>query len=410
MDFAPAALYFILYIFVYIQIFWLVTFFENRRKLTPSPAAASEGDLLSVSVIIPCYNEEKTVARTIRSVLDLDYPRDKISIIAVDDGSTDGTYEEASRFAGLRGVLVFRKENGGKFTALNLGLAHAKTDLVACLDADSVVHPQAMRRIAFSFRDPRTMAVAPAIIVEKPRNFIQMAQKIEYSAFLFVKKMTGFLGGIYVTPGPFSVYRREVFDKIGGFCRAHQSEDLEIAFRMQKNFMKIEQSHDAYSYTIAPESMRKLFRQRLRWTYGFINNAWDYRKLLFRKKYGNFSILSVPAALFGIGALTTLFFMRIYDLLELFSDKLLAWRSAGWQGVSPALDWYFVDTRAISFIAGISIFIFLVIVSLGVKMAEGRARLPWQTVYFVLIALLVSPFWIMKAVWNTIFRQVPRWN
>src|SRR3989304_5876098 len=87
---------------------------------------------------------------------------------------------------------------------------------------------------------------------------------------IYTKKMLGFMGGIHVTPGPFSIFRKKVFEDLGHYRQAHNTEDQEIALRMQSRGYKIDHCPDAYVYTISPNTIVKLYRQRLRWIYGFI--------------------------------------------------------------------------------------------------------------------------------------------
>jgi cellulose synthase/poly-beta-1,6-N-acetylglucosamine synthase-like glycosyltransferase len=115
------------------------------------------------------------------------------------------------------------------------------------------------------------MAVAPSVTVFEPKNIIQYAQKAEYHMGVYFKKMLGILGAINVTPGPLTVFRKKVFDDLGPYRHGHSTEDMEIAYRMQKNRYKIEHCNDAYVYTNTPKTVRKLYRQRLRWIYGFIS-------------------------------------------------------------------------------------------------------------------------------------------
>ena len=166
----------------------------------------------SVTIVVPCWNEEGTVAKTVHSLLDLDYPQDKVKIFLINDGSTDDTKNVIDKFAEIPNIKVFHKENGGKFTALNLGLEKSETDFFGCLDADSFVDPEALVRIMSYFeKDSLTMAVAPAVVVHNPRSIVQFAQQTDYSMGLFFKKMLGFLGAINVTPGPFTIFRKKVF-------------------------------------------------------------------------------------------------------------------------------------------------------------------------------------------------------
>jgi len=163
-------LYTLLFSALYAQVFLLVTFFEMRAtrahsarealRLTSarlSMAGESSSTVLEprVAIIVPCWNEERTLARTVDSLLALEYPRDKLSVVIVDDGSTDGTSAVAERYRRNPQVALLSKENGGKYTALNLGIEHvgASADLVGCLDADSFVAPSALREIVRVFTD-----------------------------------------------------------------------------------------------------------------------------------------------------------------------------------------------------------------------------------------------------------------
>ncbi|MBU6428842.1 MAG: glycosyltransferase family 2 protein, partial [Cyanobacteria bacterium REEB65] len=142
-----------------------------------------------MTVIVPCYNEEDTVSATMDSLLALDYPEDKLSIIAVDDGSRDRTWELLGGYGGNPRVRLVRKENGGKHTAVNLGLSMCRSELVSCLDSDSFVHPQALRRMVPLFDDPAVMAVAPAIKVIRPQNLLERVQAAEYNIGIYLRKV-----------------------------------------------------------------------------------------------------------------------------------------------------------------------------------------------------------------------------
>ncbi len=120
-------------------------------------------------------------------------------------------------------VRIFQEIKVGKHNALNKGLENTQTEFVGCLDADSTVHPESLKRIMSYFVNADTMAVAPSIVVRNPKNILQFAQRAEYDMAHYNKKMLAFLGGIHVTPGPFSIFRKTVFDKIGIYRKAHQT-------------------------------------------------------------------------------------------------------------------------------------------------------------------------------------------
>lgn len=405
--------YTLVFLAVYVQVFFLVTFFENRKKIVIRKGSIKLGQYPPVTVIVPCFNEEHTIYKTIRSLLALNYPKDKVNIFLIDDGSTDGTRNILEKFTKYKNIKIFHKENGGKHTALNLGLEHTETDFVGCLDADSSVDPEALPRIMSYFeRDQSIMAVAPSVIANNPTNIVQSAQRIEYYMSVYFKKMLSYVGGIHVTPGPFTIFRKKVFNDLGPYVEAHNTEDMEIAYRMQKNHYKIEHCNDAYTYTNTPLTVRKLFSQRLRWIYGFINNSIDYRNIIFRKKYGNFSIFTVPAGIVSIFAVSYLFGRVVYRLSGFFYSKVVEYNTIGFHFFDKLnnFDLFFLNTQTFIFIT-IGIY-FLVILSmvLGRKMTLGKWGLSLDMIYFVSIFGIVAPFWLMKAIYNTILSKKPAWR
>ena len=406
--------YILTFLAVYIQVFFLVTFFENRKKIIKREGNITLSDYPVVTVIVPCWNEETTIFGTMQSLFNLNYPKDKIKILLIDDGSTDNTWNVISKFTNHENVKVFKKENGGKYTAINLGLDQTDTEFVGCLDADSFVHPEALSRIMSYFeKDSSTMAVAPSIIVNNPVTIIQKAQKAEYDMAVYIKKMLAFMGAIHVTPGPFTIFRKKVFNDLGPYRHAHNTEDMEIAFRMQKNYYKIEQCNDAFIYTNTPSTIGKLFRQRLRWIYGFINNTIDYKDTLFRTKYGNFSLFTVPSGIISVTAAVYLFGKLAYSLGSFIVSKFNQISIIGIHNLSvPASHFslFYFNTQALLFI---SIFLYSAIILsmiLGYRMAYGKMVFSLDMAYFFVIFSVIAPFWILNAIYNTAISKRPAWR
>src|SRR3989344_9044518 len=136
--------YTLIFFIVYVQVFFFVTFFENRKKIIIRKGGIELGKYPAVTITVPCWNEEKTIYKTIRSLLALNYPKDKLKIFLIDDGSTDGTWNIIRKFEKYSNVKTIQKENGGKYTALNMGLEMMETDFFGCLDADSFVDKEAL--------------------------------------------------------------------------------------------------------------------------------------------------------------------------------------------------------------------------------------------------------------------------
>lgn len=307
-DFVLMGLYIVT---LYYTVFWLVAFIDYAP-----PARVVPRRLPKVSVVIPAYNEEGSLERSARSVLALDYPPNLLELVIVDDGSSDRTLAVAERImASERRVKVVSQPNGGKWKAMNAGIRASSGGFVACLDADSVVMPDALVKMLPHFSDERVAVVLPMLYVEKPGNLLQKVQWYEYVINMFYRRVAGLLNCIHVTPGPFSVYRRDVLERIGGFREGYATEDLEICLRLQSMHYKIVQVSNAEVLTEAPASFSELYRQRLRWNLGSTLNILSYRRMLFNPRYGDFGVFQLPiiffATFFAVALLLITFYLSM---------------------------------------------------------------------------------------------------
>ncbi len=407
------AFYTLAFCSVYVQVYFLVTFFEKKHAIVRHPDDLVLKNYPTVTVAIPCYNEEKTIEGTVDSLCALDYPKEKLSIFLVDDGSTDATAAVFEKFKDIPGISIFKKENGGKHTALNLALEHCTSEFFCCLDSDSFVHPQALKRIMSMFEaDPEAMGVVPSIIVLDPKNALQKAQKVEYEMAIYIKKMLGFMGGIHVTPGPLSTFRKKVFNDLGPYRKAHNTEDQEIALRMQEHGYKIDHCPDAYVYTITPHSVRKLYRQRLRWVYGFIKNMIDYRRLIFKREYGTVAFFTIPSGIISIISALFVFCVFVYNIAKFAYNMIVEIRTIGWSHMpSFTFDWFFFDTKTIFFFSVILYLLLICAMLIGRKMVnEKGSGFSLTVLYFIVIYSLIAPFWLFRAIWNSVISKESNWT
>ena len=412
-SFSNTIFYILIFFSVYGQVFYFVTFLENRKKIINRNGAIKLDNYPSVTIAIPCWNEERTIERTVESLLCLNYPQDKLNIFIIDDGSKDNTWEVINKFTKYSNVRVFRKENGGKHTALNFGLENCKTEFFGCLDADSFADKESLVRIMSYFeKDSNVMAVAPSVIVEDPKNPIQDAQKAEYHMGVFLKKMLGFLGAINVTPGPLTIFRKKVFDDLGPYRSGHGTEDMEIAFRMQKNHYKIDHCNDAFVLTNTPINFRKLFSQRLRWIYGFINNAIDYRGVLFKKKYGNFATFTLPLAMVSAFSVSYLFGQLIYNFFDFIYRKYVLYKTVGFSLniKNFVLDPFFINLQSMVFISIVVYALVMFAMILGRKMSKEKKTFSLKMLYFFPVFGVIAPLGLLKGIYNTIRAKKPAWR
>lgn len=284
--------YFGTFLTLFVGIFYLITLFENREKISDPKAKRFP----KISIIVPAYNEAKTIRGALESLLQLNYPKDQFEIVMVNDGSIDDTFKIAQEFSQVRS---FTKENGGKGSAINFGLEKVQGEFVVVLDADSFVSKNILKTMIGYFEDNQIMAVTPTLKVYNPKGFWQKLQYIEYLFSVFFRKIFSFLGSVYVTPGPFSIYRKSFFDQYGGFDENNLTEDMEIALRIQAAGYEIENSIHAEVFTVAPDNFKELLHQRIRWYTGVIENIYTYRHLFGLHK-GNLGAFVLPAMMVSI--------------------------------------------------------------------------------------------------------------
>ena len=415
-DIQAIILYCSLFMSLFFEVFLLITYLDVRGEIKKEndwlANLSDEASLPSVSVVVPCFNEEKTVAATVESILNLEYPKNKLSLFLVNDGSTDGTLEVLKKFESNPQITVLDKKNGGKHTAVNLALERVSTDLVGCLDADSFVSPEALKKILPYFDDQKVMAVTPSIKVHEPKNALQHIQRVEYGWSIFLRRMLSSMGALYVTPGPFSIFRTRVFRELGGYKHAHMTEDMEMAMRMQKNRYKIVNSHGAHVYTITPATLKGLVKQRARWSYGFLNNAFDYRDLFFNRKYGNFGMFIMPIATLSTFTSIVMVGNVFTSWVQLVMQKVTQFRAIGFAGQFhfPTFDWYFINTGVLPIIVITALSLTLFILYLSLKLADGKFRFSKGLFYYLFLYAFMAPLWLIKALFDTAFRRKVSWR
>jgi len=237
-----------------------------------------------VAIIVPAYNEAEVIHASLSSLLELRYPY--YEIIAVDDGSTDGTYEKMKEFEGNHyGVRmqVFRKENSGKADTLNYGIRRTRAPIVVCMDSDSRLTPDALRYAVKAFRDPDVGAVAGNVKVINRHNIWTKLQALEYIEGLnIVRKAQGFFRSVNVIPGPIGIFRRTAIEGTGGYDSDTYAEDFDMTVKILADGWKIQYEPKAVAFTEAPEELLDIIKQRYRWSRGILQALRKQRHLLTR--------------------------------------------------------------------------------------------------------------------------------
>jgi len=407
MSIEAALTYTFLFISLYLEVFLLVSFLERRKKGVLLPSQLPHV-LPTVAIVVPCFNEEYGVVTTVKSLLSLDYPKEKLEILLVDDGSTDRTLAVVAQFKDDSRIKIFSKENGGKHTAMNYALAHTEAELIGCLDADSIVAHDALLRIIPSFSNPRIAAVTPGIHVREPKTLLQHLQNVEYRLSVFNRFIMAVLGSVFITPGPFSIFRASIIRELGTWRYAHSTEDMEMALRIQEAGYWIANAPRAIVHTATPDTFPRLFRQRVRWTYGWLRNAIDYRHMLGNRKYGNLGLIILPSAIVTIFIGIYFFFRILFYGAQALYHKLIEYQFAG--VTSPSFELFYVNTSAMWFIIFVSVALVLVLISTGSFIGTGRRMPPLSTPLFLALYSFMVPLWLTTALVRATFKTGVRWR
>jgi len=382
----------ILYIFfagvtIYISLLFLILFFSNRRKMDYNPKAEK---LKSISVIVPAHNEERTIGKVVRHLKRLNYPKRLLEIIVVDDGSKDNT----ALLARKAGAKVITQKNKGKAAALNAGIRAARGELVACIDADSWPEKDSLLKSVGWFNDPDVAAVTTRIFVKNRDNFLSKLQAVEYAMIAWTRKLMEYVNGIYATPGPLSIYRKNLILKLGGFDKKNATEDIEIAWRILDAGYKIKMS-SARAYTIAPAKWKGWIKQRLRWNIGGIQTSAKYRNRMFKRGTGSFGFYVLP--FFTLSYVFTIIALSIFTwLIYIWLYNNITFTLAAWaNGLDPFKHWAFNFIPDLLLVFGIVLFAFsLYTINAGLRdMKHSRKPATWLHIGFYLtIYITIFPF------------------
>lgn len=259
----------------------LATYDRVRRRPAVDPNYRP-----NVAVLIPAYNEEKVIERTVRSVLDSDYPN--LRAIVIDDGSSDATLEvcrEAFRKEIANGrVTVLAKPNSGKADALTFGLEHVTEEIFVGIDADTIIASDAISKLVPHFADPQVAAMAGNAKVGNRVNLWTRWQALEYiTSQNFERRALNTLNAVSVVPGAIGAWRTAAVRAAGGYHHDTVAEDADLTMALLEAGYRVNYEDRALAYTEAPTSANGLMRQRFRWSFGIMQAVWKHKAAVKRK-------------------------------------------------------------------------------------------------------------------------------
>jgi cellulose synthase/poly-beta-1,6-N-acetylglucosamine synthase-like glycosyltransferase len=274
-------------------------FICSVRHYTNSSSKGYEGNDF-VSIIVPCYNEEKTLENCIMSLVSQIYKN--YEIIIVDDGSKDRTLDVAKSLLHHKNISVLTKPNGGKASALNFGVKHSQGSIVVCIDADSIFMKDTLTKLLGPFSNPEVAGVSGNVKVANRKKLLSKNQALEYIQGLNLhRRMYTNLRCVPVVPGAISAFRKDVILEVGGYSLDTIVEDMDITMAISKRGYIVEYVGEAIAYTEAPESYRDFWKQRYRWIYGTFEVINKYQNIIFSYKSGNrLGLIGLPYMIYTI--------------------------------------------------------------------------------------------------------------
>lgn len=282
------------------DIYGLKNHVRRRKKSNYQP---------SVSVVIPAYNEEKSIIASVTSVIRSDYPKNKLEEIVVNDGSIDGTKKVLRKFANKNknaNLRLVTQSNSGKAHALNNGIKnYAKGELVMCLDADSMLTKDTIKNAVRYFEEKNVVAMASNVKIKKEKGFLNLIQAFEYAISYQMKRAQTLFNIEYIIGGIGSMFRRDFLVKIDFYDTNTITEDIDLTLKILRNGNKkhrVVYGADAVSYTQSALTLADLIKQRYRWKWGRYQTFLKNKSMFFsgEKKYTKgLSWFYLPYALFS---------------------------------------------------------------------------------------------------------------
>ena len=343
------ALYFFIINTIYLFILGIAIFSINREKRLQFPFDMQQAFryrlLPPVTIILPAYNEEKTIVESVMALLSIRYP--EYELIVVNDGSRDNTLEVLKKVFNLKktdyvfrrsistekvrdiyvsdsykSLVVIDKNNGGKADALNSGINISKYPYFCAIDADTVLSKDALVKLIHPFIDDPEKTIAVGGVVKAangcqfhngrllneslPRNILVLLQMVEYARAFFMGRMgLAAINSLLIISGAFGIFKKEEVIKVKGYKKKSLGEDMMLVMKLHKLKRKEKKKYritfvpDTISWTEMPSKLKILKKQRVRWQMGLLESLFDNIDMFLNPRYGIIGLFSIPFYFFS---------------------------------------------------------------------------------------------------------------
>jgi biofilm PGA synthesis N-glycosyltransferase PgaC len=360
--------------------------------VAPAKKRSRRGYRPLVSVIIPAWNEEVGIIKTIKSTLENGY--DHLEIIIIDDGSTDNTRRQVRRYQQRVDptgniIQLISQKNGGKSTALNAGIAQAQGELIITLDADSYLMPGSIQELVKTMANPNYDVAIGEIAVGNTKNLIGQIQHYEYLVCFHYKRAQHIFDSVYIFPGALTAFRSSTLKAVGTFENYSSTEDLDISMRIKARGHQVAYVDRAVCVTEGATTLKGLLDQRVRWRHGFIDCTIRRRDFVWSTQKGKYlSFIDFPLSIIGLVE------VFVYPLIILFL-------------VQQVIFYLFAPILLLSYL----LVVFILLLLSGLR---GDAKISPVKAFLMPIALSIIAILeyvaLLIALYRTIRRQKTTWT
>ncbi len=409
MDILPYIYFFYMFVSLYFLSFYILLYIKNRDRLLDSPKLKKH---FSVSMVVPCYNDEESIGGAIEAFLASDYKNLK-KIFVVDDCSTDNSYEIIKRYAKKYSrviALQTPKNTGNAAGAKNYGAKFVDTDLIAFADSDSYPAKDALSKMVPYFNDEKIGAVTCPIFARNKTKFFEVLQAVEYTAIALTRKLLESVDAIYVTPGPLALYRRKAFVEVGGFDSKNITEDIEFTWHLIVNGWDRKMCMDTNVTTWVPTNFKQWISQRRRWSMGGLQCMLKYKQQFLKKNIMGlfvwpFFVLNSFLGLLGLSLFAYLSVSRLIKQYFLMKFSFIA------NTALVKMNSFYFTPSVLNYF-GIVLFvlgtIFTLFVLFIMKEDALKKRNFFKILIYLTLYLMVYPFIMISAIYKLI-RKDMRW-
>ncbi len=398
-----------MFVSIYFLSLFLLLYRRNRKELFKYPESKKQ---YSISVIVPAFNEEKTIKNTVLAILNAGYENLE-EVLVIDDGSTDNTLK-ISRMLEKKysKVKVYTKKNeGSKAAPLNFGLVKAKAELVAVVDADSYPTKGSFGKMIGFFDDDKVGAVTCVFSPRNRNKFFEKLQVIEYNIIAFTRKLLDYVDAIYVTPGPLALYRKSALKEIGGFDPNNMTEDIEATWHLTYAGYTRRMCLATHATTTVPNKFKAWYNQRKRWNIGGLQCISKYKKCFLTKGMLGFFILPFFMLQLFLGLLGLSIFVYLITT-RVLRNYVFAKYSISVGTPLLTMNDFFVTPSFLNYL-GIILFIAGVIFTLLALFVMKERILKKQNFFniffYSLVYLAIYPFIMIVALYH-FFRGTGKWR